>query len=255
MKKIDFNRFSSIKIGGVRKVKIIKDYESLNDHFIIGGCNNILLSNEPKKLAILDKKFDFIKLNNDHLHIGAATKSNALLKFAKQHNLANFELLQKLPGTIGGMIKMNAGLKQHEIFNHLLQIRTSQGWIDKKDINYSYRHTDINGIIYEAKFELNYGFDANLLAHFKTLRDNQPNYPSCGSCFKNPKDDFAGRLIEAVGLKGKNINEISFSQKHANFLINKGDGTFNDAKKLITLAQKRVFEEFGKKLELEIVIV
>ncbi len=255
MKKIDFTKFSSIKIGSIREVKIIKDYEKLNEYFIIGACNNILLSNEDKRLAILDKRFDFINLQKDYLHVGGATKSSQLLKFAKQNNLANFELCQKLPGTIGGMIKMNAGLKKHEIFNNLIEIRTHNGWINKKDIEYSYRHTNIDDIIYEAKFELKKGFNKSLLTYFKNLRDNQPNYPSCGSCFKNPKNDFAGRLIEAVGLKGKSINDISFSNKHANFLINKGKGTYKDAIELINEAKKRVFEEFNIKLELEIVII
>lgn len=61
------------------------------------------------------------------------------------------------------------------------------------------------------------------------MRDNQPQKPSAGSCFKNPKNDFAGRLIEEVGLKGFKKGDMSFSKEHANFLINEGAGTFEDA--------------------------
>ncbi len=255
MKTIDFCKYSSIKIGGIRQVRLIKDYEPLCDNYIIGGCNNILLSNEDKPLVILDKKFNFIKIYDDTLHIGAATTSSQVLAFAKKHNLANFEILQKLPGLMGGIIKMNAGLKEYEIFNNLLKIRTHKGWIDKKDITYSYRFTNINDIIYEAKFKLNYGFNLKLLNYFKTLRDNQPNKPSCGSCFKNPKNNYAGRLIEQVGLKGYKIGDMAFSEKHANFLINDKNGTFKDALKLINEAKKRVFETFGITLQNEIVII
>ncbi len=255
MKTIDFSKFSSIKIGGIRKVKLIKDYESLEDFHIIGGCNNILLSNEVKKLAMLDKCFDFIRVDGDVLHVGGATKSGKVLSYAKKHDIAHFEILQKLPGTMGGMVKMNAGLKKYEIFNNLLSIRTHKGWIEKKDISYSYRHTDINDIIYEATFKVKKGFDTALLAHFKALRDNQPNQPSCGSCFKNPKGEYAGRLIEAVGLKGVSFGDMAFSQKHANFLVNKGNGNFQDAIKLINEAKRRVSEDFGIRLEEEIVII
>jgi len=90
---------------------------------------------------------------------------------------------------------------------------------------------------------------------FKKLRDNQPNFPSAGSCFKNPKDNFAGKLLEEAGLKGYRVGNISFSQTHANFLINHGNGTFEDAINLINKAKKEVFERFGINLELEIEIL
>ena len=87
------------------------------------------------------------------------------------------------------------------------------------------------------------------------MRANQPSTPSAGSCFKNPEGDYAGRLIEAVGLKGKKVGNMEFSTQHANFLVNHGNGNFEDALTLINEAQKKVFEEFGRKLELEIVIL
>ena len=255
MKTINFSSYSSIKIGPEVDVKIIKEIQDCSDYTLIGGANNLLLSPNPPKLAILGKKFDFIDMANNHLHIGGATVSGKILSYAKKYNIANFELMQKLPGTLGGMIKMNAGLKEWEIFNHLVAIKTEHGWIKKREIDYGYRYAKIDGTVYEAKFEICKGFDYELLKIFKKLRDNQPPHPSAGSCFKNPKGSFAGELLEGAGLKGHQIGNMAFSKKHANFLVNLGDGTFSDAIALIDEAKKRVFEKFGVKLELEIEVL
>ena len=83
-------------------------------------------------------------------------------------------------------------------------------------------------------------------------RNTQPSGASLGSIFKNPDGDFAGRLIEAAGLKGKKIGKVEVSQKHANFFINHGDATASDYAGLIRLVQKEVREKFGTSLELEI---
>ncbi len=204
---------------------------------------------------MLGKEFDFINKIDNHLHIGGATPSGKILSYAKKYDIANFELMQKLPGTLGGMIKMNAGLKEWEIFNHLVAIKTEYGWIEKDDIDYGYRYAKTDGTIFEAKFDICKGFDFELLEMFKKLRDNQPPYPSAGSCFKNPNSHFAGELLDKVGLKGYQTGEMAFSEKHANFLVNLGAGTFNDAIALINEAKKRVFEKFGVKLELEIEVL
>ncbi len=97
---------------------------------------------------------------------------------------------------------MNAGLKSWEIFNYINKIKTKDGYIKKEDITYEYRNTKIDTIVYEVVFDIEYGFCKEKLKDFNKMRDNQPQKPSAGSCFKNPKGDFAGRLIEEVGLKG-----------------------------------------------------
>ena len=255
MKTIDFSTYSSIKIGPKAAVTIVNNRQDCSDYTLIGGANNLLISPNPPKLAMLGKKFDFIKEIDGFLHIGGATVSGKILSYVKKHNIANFELMQKLPGTLGGMITMNAGLKKWEIFNNLLAIRTEFGWIPKENIDYRYRYTNFRGTVFEAKFEIQKGFDFELLNMFKKLRDNQPNFPSAGSCFKNPKDNFAGKLLDDAGLKGHRVGDMSFSQTHANFLINHGGGTFEDAMILINEAKKRVLEKFDINLELEIEIL
>ncbi len=256
MKKIDFSKYSSIKIGPICEIRIIDDIKQENETFrIVGGANNLLISNNPPKLAKLSKKFDYIKEDDNFIYIGAATPSGKVAQYCKKNDIGGFELLQKLPGQMGGIVKMNAGLKEFEIFNNLIAIKTINGYIKKYEISFGYRYTDIKHIIYEAIFQKSKGFDKELFQWFETLRKNQPQKPSAGSCFKNPKGDFAARLLQKCGLKGYRIADVGFSSKHANFLINYGNGTFEDAITLIELAKKRVYSEFGIKLELEIEIV
>ncbi len=254
-KTIDFKKYTSIHIGPKYEVEIINEIGSYDGYKIIGRGNNLLISSHPPKLAILGEEFDYIITKGNKLIVGAATTSGKLLTYCKKNDIAHFELLAKLPGNMGGLVKMNAGLKQWEIFNHLYSITTDKGTFLKEEIPYSYRHSDIEGIIYEIVFEIEKGYDKELQKMFNQMRDNQPNLPSAGSCFKNPKEHSAGYLIEKVGLKGYTIGGMAFSSLHANFLVNMGGGTFDEALKLINLAKQKVKEQFGIELEEEVVIL
>jgi UDP-N-acetylmuramate dehydrogenase len=149
---------------------------------------------------------------------------------------------------------MNAGLKSWEVFNYIDSIKTKDGYIKKEDVDFSYRETKIDTIVYEVVFNIEYGFSNEMLKEFTKMRDNQPSVASAGSCFKNPKGDFAGRLIESVGLKGIKKGDMSFSELHANFLVNCGNGTFDDAIYLIDLAKQKIKDEFNIDIEEEIII-
>lgn len=254
-KSINFKQFSSIKIGQENEVFVIEDDNYPSDHYLIGSANNILMGTNPPPLMILSKTFDYIKIEDGFLVVGAATPSGKIVSFCKKNDIANFEFVSRLPGTLGGMLKMNAGLKEFEIFNHLISIKTKYGEIKKENIEYGYRFTSIKDVVFEAKFELIKGFNEERIELFKNMRSNQPKEASAGSCFKNPPGDYAGRLIEAVGLKGQRIGDMEFSSVHANFLVNHGNGTFDDAIKLIELVQTRVKEKFGIELQREIIIV
>ena len=154
------------------------------------------------------------------------------------------------------MLSMNAGLKGQEIFNNIIAIKFADGYKQKNEISHGYRFAALGGIALEAVFDAkNKGFDAQLFEELKNARKNQPKNPSAGSCFKNPVGNFAGKLIEEAGMKGYRIGGMAFSDIHANFLVNLGDGTVEDALEIIGLAQKKVFENSDIKLELEVKIV
>ena len=161
-KIIDFKKYSSIHIGGKYKVKVINEIKDFSKYKIIGRANNLLLSNKPPQMAILGDEFDYIIQKNGKLIVGAATTSGKLLTYCRKNDIKNFELLAKLPGNIGGLVKMNAGLKSWEIFNYLSSIKTQDGSILKKDIQHTYRYANIKGIIYEITFDIEKGFDKDM---------------------------------------------------------------------------------------------
>ncbi|MFA6188637.1 MAG: UDP-N-acetylmuramate dehydrogenase [Sulfuricurvum sp.] len=254
-KIVDFSKFSSIRIGPIVEVALIEEDIVPFGYTIVGSANNVLVAPNPPPLMMLSKQYDFIRIENNQLIIGAATPGGRVVSFCKKHDIAHFEYFSKLPGTIGGMIKMNAGLKEYEIFNYLIAVRTQEGWIPKEKIEHGYRKTSIKDVIFEAAFQLHSGFSNERLEMFAQMRSNQPNDPSAGSCFKNPPGDYAGRLIEAVGLKGIRRGAMAFSEVHANFLVNYGGGTYEDAMSLIMEAQLKISEMFGIALQCEVVIL
>ncbi|PZT48583.1 UDP-N-acetylenolpyruvoylglucosamine reductase [Helicobacter valdiviensis] len=268
-KYIDFKTYSSIKVGGICEVYEIsnpQDYYTLlqsgNPLNIIGKANNLLISPQAKNLIILSKDFDYIKDCGEYLEVGALTPSGKLYSYAKKHNLAGFEILRGLPGCIGGIIKMNAGLKEYEIKSSLLGILCLKNnpqleFVKSDELSLEYRKSNINTLIFAGIFKKDKGFDENLPPLFASMRQNQPSEPSFGSCFKNPSNNYAGFLIESVGLKGKKFGKnksLMFSQKHANFLVNLGDSSFLEVLDLIELAKKCVQEKHNILLEEEVQI-
>lgn len=253
--RIDFAKYSSVKIGGVLDVEQITPNQSF-DGIVIGGANNLLISPDfSGKLGILSDEFNYIKCENGLLKIGAKTSSKDIYKFAKNNDISGFEALGQIPGFLGGLIKMNAGLKGLSISDNLINLNCAGKSLSKNECAFAYRKSEISGVIFEASFELKHGFNDALSKNLRLARLNQPSGASFGSIFKNPSNDSAGRLIEAAGLKGHKIGACELSKKHANFLINHGNASFNDALILINLAKKRVFECFGICLEEEVVVL
>jgi len=253
-KQIDFSKYSSLHIGPLAEVLVINEIGEYSDYQILGRANNVLISPNHPNFAVLGEEFDYIEEKDGLLYVGCATKSGKLLSYAKRNNLANLEFLGKLPGCLGGLVKMNAGLKQWEIFNYIHSIKTNKGYIKKENIEYSYRNTKLDTIVYEVVFNIEHGYSNDQAMMFKKMRDNQPQMPSAGSCFTNPKDDFAGRLIEAVGLKGYKKGGMGFSEQHSNFLVNHGGGTYEEAIYMIDLAKSRIKEQFDIDIEQEVII-
>ena len=172
-----------------------------------------------------------------------------------------------IPGTLGGALYGNAGVKDSSIYDYLESITVLKNneiiTILKKDIDIDYRNTMFKGtdtIIIAAKFNL-YKDDKNKLLKVveenrkKRLHSQPLKFKNAGSVFKNPKDDYAGRLIENLGLKGYTIGGAQVSLMHANFIINTGNATSKDIKKLIKYIKEKVYEKYNIDLELEQIII
>ena len=255
-KTIDFSTFSSIHIGQPTPVLMIENKDTIpTNKQIIGHTNNILISPNPPALMMLSKDFSFITLENNILTIGCATSTGQIFSFVKKNNIKNFEFLFQLPGSLGGLISMNAGVKEFEIFNILDSIKINNQWIKKESIEYGNRFAILNGVATEVSFNIQNGFNQHQVEKILKFRFNQPKKPTLGSTFLNPQGDYAGRLIEAVGLKGYQCGAMQWSNIHANFLVNHGNGTFEEAMILIELAKEDVYKKFNILLEEEIKIL
>ncbi|ABY33990.1 MAG TPA: UDP-N-acetylmuramate dehydrogenase [Chloroflexus aurantiacus] len=185
---------------------------------------------------------------------------------------AGLEWAEGLPGAVGGAIVGNAGCYGGSVAEVLitadLLLNGSEcvEW-SVHDLAYTYResvlkqllHTGIPPLVLAGRFRLQRGDPAALTARMKAIaaerKQKTPAGSSCGSVFKNPAGDFAGRLIEAAGLKGVRIGDAEISTLHANYIINRGQARAADILALIDLARTKVADQFGITLQLEVRII
>ncbi len=206
---------------------------------------------------------------SDELHIeaGAGASCAKLARFCVQSGLTGAEFLAGIPGTVGGALAMNAGAFGGEIWPLVERVETidrfgCRRWRTRDEYSYSYRRVDgpQNEWFVSVRLKLNKGDCIAAMKRIKKLLEQrnaaQPvGLPSCGSVFKNPDNDYAGRLIEMAGLKGHSLGGAMISEKHANFIINKGNATAGDIESLIRLVVSRVKESCGIELKTEVRIV
>ncbi len=230
-------------------------------HFIIGGANNLLLSPKNHTLFMLGKEFDYIHDLGDFIEVGASCNAKKAFLHFKAQNLGGLEFLGTIPGKIGGIVKMNAGMKSYEVARIVHSVCENGVW--RENIVFGYRTSGIDGAISAVRFKKIAGFDSAVEARCKIMRSNQPKNPSAGSFFRNPLEIprgfesilSAGKLLEMAGFKGKRIGNVAFSEIHANFLINCGGGSFEDAIALTNLAKDAVKTQFGITLQSEVIIL
>ena len=238
------------------------------NYFIIGGGSNLILPDSKFDGVIISLEYlNKVIINDKEVIAEAGIRLNNLIKLCIDSSLSGFEYLFGIPGTLGGALYGNAGVKDHTIYDNLINIEVIRNGrlvrLNKKDIEISYRYTSFkanNDIIIRATFNLNEGIPLNMNLIIKEINmkriTSQPlEYPNAGSVFKNPLNNYAGRLIEDAGLKGYSVGDAEVSNKHANFIINKGHATSKDIKDLINIIQTKVYEKYKISLELEQIIV
>ena len=170
--------------------------------------------------------------------------------------MGGFEFLAGIPASVGGLVYMNAGAfgsKMSDVLKDCLVIADGKEASVKPQ--FGYRHSDIEGVVARATFVYEKAepskIKERIFLNLKTRRLKQPSFPSCGSVFKNPEGDFAGRLIEECGLKGERYGGAMVSDKHANFIVNFSDATASDFLFLVDKIKKTVYYRYGITLEEE----
>ena len=240
-------------------------------YFILGRGTNLLVQDAGiKAVAIsLEEGFSQVKCMDPsgRVKAGAGLRLSRLLRFCLQQSLSGLEFIAGIPGSVGGALRMNAGTHAGEMADvcealHLLLSDTALVRLARSQLSFSYRRLELPpaSVVVEAEFLLTPSSREQIRKGIRSLltvrKEKQPwRLPSAGSVFKNPPGDFAGRLIEAVGLKGVRLGDAQISPKHANFIVNRGQAQSRDILALIQLAQDKVSQEFGVQLELEIEVV
>ena len=274
---VSLKTLTTLKVGGISKyVFYPKDVSSLKkaltlfkenniNYKIFGNGSNIIPSDKIYdgviiKLSLLNN----LKIEDEIVEVEAGYSLMKLAKDVIKLGLSGLEWANGIPGTIGGAVYMNAGAYKQDMSFVLEKITALDEnmnivTLNKDELDFSYRHSRLmeeNLICLSATLKLEKK-DISLIEEVVNKRkekrmETQPlEYPSAGSVFRNPKDDFAGRLIEECNLKGKQIGGAMISSKHANFIINKNNATGEDVLNLINLAKKEVKEKFDIELKQE----
>ncbi len=276
-------KHTTMRVGGIAKVMYIPNSlsslqtviellkESKIDYMAIGRGSNLIFIEEYVETFIIkvSNVLEDVEIKSEEVVVGAGLSLQKLAKKMSKLGYEGLEFAGGIPATVGGAIFMNAGAHTGEMADIIawveyLDENNELVRIDNEACKFTYRHSifqDLNDIIIvRAGFKIFLGDKA---AVFKKMSGNlayrkemQPlELPSCGSTFRNPPGNHAGKLIEDCGLKGFNIGGVKVSEKHANFVVNYNDGTAQDVVDLIKHVQDVVYTKTQIKLSTEIRII
>ncbi len=260
-----------VKINNVEELKLIIKISKQAEVpiTVVGNGSNLLVSDDGIRGIVLKIEFDKIKIEESgKLKVGSGVKLAFLAQKCLKEKLEGFEFASGIPGTIGGAIRMNAGAHGSEMKDIVKKITcmTRDGKIQvisNEEAKFEYRNSIFSQndyIILEAEIQLRKGNPEEIrskMDEYATYRkEKQPiEYPSAGSTFKRGNDFITAKLIDECGLKGYQIGGAQVSEKHAGFIINKGNATAEDVKQLMKYVEEQVYNKFGKKIEPEIEII
>jgi UDP-N-acetylmuramate dehydrogenase len=275
-------KYTSARLGGPADALVIaqssydledvvtKLWEMDVSFYVMGGGSNILVSDAGVRGVVVLNKAKKVVFDEENslLTVWAESGSGfgAVARQAAQMGFSGLEWAAGIPGTVGGAVVGNAGahggdvasiLKVAEILQH--DVGRQRWTLDQ--LVFSYRSSVLKSmrgqaVVLSATLKLSHGKPEEIQQRMDEFlgfrRSTQPPGASMGSMFKNPPDDFAGRLIDEAGLKGTRIGDAEISTLHANFFINHGSARAQDVYALIQRARQAVLEKLGVELELEI---
>lgn len=273
---------TSFKVGGVVRSVLFprsaRDFAELcgllHEHgirtLIIGNGTNVLINDVLGDMVVIRTigLYSAKLISENKISAGAGMSLTQLAGFAYANGLTGLEFAYGIPGTVGGAVLMNAGAYGSEMKDivHSTAAYSPDGGmatITGEQHGFSYRNSrfsDTGDIVVSTEIVLQKGDAHSIREKMDEFdarrRESQPlEKPSAGSTFKRPKDGYAAALIEQAGLKGCAIGDAQVSEKHAGFIINRGEASFKDIMRLIGHVQETVFKQFGVELEPEVKII
>ncbi len=255
----------------LRRVIVFANRERI-PYLVVGRGSNLLVKDKgiDGLVIVLEGSLAAVEQENTEdmtVVVGAGLPLVDLLSYCRGAGLGGLECFAGIPGTVGGAVIMNAGAFGEAFGSRVQEIQmiTPQGDLlarDREQLRFSYRQLEIKKGVVTVRARLKLYREskdtvAKRMADYLKMRKlNQPlEYPSAGSVFRNPPNEYAGRLIENAGLKGKRIGGAMISDKHANFIVNTGGAKAKDVLDLLNLVRESVKKETGIELEPEIKIV
>ncbi len=248
---------TTYKIGGnIRKIYFPENIEEfagllreLDNYIVLGSCSNVIFSsNGYNGNLILTTGMKNFEIKGTQVYADCGVKDPLLAQKVSEFSLSGLEFLIGLPGTIGGAVYMNAGAHGQSIGDVLVSCclfdRETKEIVfkQKSDMEFSYRHSVLESgrfVVLSAEFELKKEAPEKIkelmernLNFRKTIQPSLAS-PNAGSVFKNPENDSAGRLLEKAGAKNFDLDTVKVWDKHANFIVNKGNATSEDVLELM----------------------
>ena len=286
--KVDepMSKHTSFKIGGTADVfvkansidnlKAILNFSKQNgiEYTIIGNGSNLLVKDNGIRGIVIKLDFKDIKIENlNDKQVKVTAEAGAMLgslaQILAKENISGFEFASGIPGTIGGAVRMNAGAYGGEFKDIVVKTKCMDEngniiVLNNEEQKFSYRHSIFSEeklIILETELLLNIEENSEeirrkMAEYLESRKAKQPlNFPSAGSTFKRGADFITAKLIDECGLKGFSIGGAQVSEIHAGFVVNTGNATAEDVLNLVNYVKEKVFEKFGKEIELEIEVL
>ena len=270
MKKIENAEIKNITTyklkGSIKKLIIAESIDDLKEiieslkgqkYKIIGNGSNLIISSSYDGTIIKLKGIDGLIVNGNVIKVGASYNLAKLSRECAKRGLSGLEFACGIPGTVGGAIYMNAGAygkEMKDITESVIALDENgkRVTLTKDELKFGYRNSIFktkNYICLQVKLKLKKDKKEDILKRIndimKERREKQPlEYPSAGSVFRNPENDSAGRIIESLNLKGLKVGGAEVSEKHANFIVNKGDATAEDIIEIIDKIKEKVKEKY-----------
>lgn len=278
-------RYTSMKIGGpadyfieVENSMALAGALSVFRRFdtpvcLLGNGSNVLVSDRGVRGAVLHLSGEFKKIDWHEegewirVTVGAAYAVTQLVRAAARKGYAGLEFAEGIPGSVGGALIMNAGAYGSEFEKVVEEVegvnQQGQPIIFSRDaMKFSYRDSNLppGTVVTRVTMRLRKSEAAEVSSKLSELvrkrKSSQPaGFPNSGSMFRNPPGDYAGRLIEAAGLKGKRIGNAQIAERHANFIVNHGGAKADEVRQLMELARSEVRRQFGVELIAEVKLV
>lgn len=234
-----------------------------------GHGSNVLFPDRGIRGVVcrLRGELESVQVEGETVSSGAGVTLARLARDVSKQGLLGLEALSGFPSTVGGAVVMNAGCYGTEIRDVLIEARVARPGRPVESVPVArlepgYRTTNLQGtgaVVTRAEFRLRHGDGAAALRRIDELNRRRwqslpSGKPNAGSVFRNPKDDFAGRLIEACGLKGLRRGGAEISRRHANVIVNREKASAADVLDLMVAAHRAVQDRFGVELRPEIVL-